>query len=160
MKRKALPLLLSMLCLLSHSMDSMASTATQKSDQLKFDDPHGFGISIMCMGIVFLCLALLYVFFIIFGWTADRRAKIASTQPIKPVVQTAKKIEKVRHATSNILQDGFETRGRDKEIYIAVISLALRQYVNDVHDVESGIISIKPRHTDWNSHNTMLNNNF
>lgn len=159
MKRKALPLLLSMLCLISHSMDSMASTATQRSDQLKLDDPHGFGISIMCMGIVFMCLALLYVFFLIFGWTADRRSKLANVQPIKPVVQTAKKIEKVRQVTTNILQDGFETRGRDKEIYIAVISLALRQYANDIHDVESGIISIKPHHTEWSAHNTMINHN-
>ena len=132
-----------MLCLISHSMDSMASTATMKSDQLKLDDPHGFGISIMCMGIVFLCLALLYVFFLIFGWTADRRSKLANVQPIKPVVQTAKKIEKVRQVTTNI----------------AVISFALRQYANDIHDVESGIISIKPHHTEWSAHNTMINHN-
>lgn len=156
MKRKALPLLLSVLCLISHSTDSMASTAIEKSKQLMNDDPHGFGISILCMGIVFLCLALLYVFFIIFGWIADRRNKIANTQPIKPVVQTAKKIEKVRQVTTNILQDGFETRGRDKEIYIAVISLALRQYANDIHDIESGIISIKPHHTEWSAHNNMV----
>ena len=28
--------------------------------RLKQDDPHGFGISILCMSVVFLCLALLF----------------------------------------------------------------------------------------------------
>lgn len=125
---------------------------TSKSEQLMHDDPHGFGITIMCMGIVFLCLALLYVFFLIFGWVADHRSKFAAVQPIKPVVTTAKKIEKVRQVTTNILQDGFSTRGRDKEIYVAVISMALQQYLDDVHDIESGIISIKPHQSDWNRH--------
>ena len=127
-------------------------TLSSKSDQLKIDDPHGFGISLLCMGIVFMCLALLYIFFLVFGWIADRRSKLASHQPIKPVIQTAKKIEKVRHVTTNILQDGFETHGRDKEIYIAVIAMALRQYADDMHDIESGVISIKPHHTIWNEH--------
>lgn len=120
-----------------------------KADSLKRDDPHGIGISILCMSIVFLVLALLYIFFLIFGWIIDRRNRIIVIQPIKPVVQTAKKIEKVRQVTTNILQDGFETHGRDKEIYIAVIAMALKQHSENVHDVESGIISIKPHHTDW-----------
>ena len=93
--------------------------------RLKQDDPHGFGISILCMGVVFLCLALLFVFFKIFGFVADRQKKIAKAQPIKPIIQTGKKIEEVRQITKNILQDGLETKGRDKEIYIAVISMAL-----------------------------------
>jgi hypothetical protein len=32
---------------------------------------------------------------------------------------------------------------------LAVIGLALRQYEDDIHDVESGIITIKPKNTDW-----------
>ena len=140
-------------------IDNFIQIEEPKLERLKRDDPHGLGITALCMGIVFLSLALLYAFFLIFGWTADRRSKLANVQPIKPVVQTAKKIEKVRQVTTNILQDGFETRGRDKEIYIAVISLALRQYANDIHDVESGIISIKPHHTEWSAHNTMINHN-
>jgi len=39
----------------------------------------------------------------------------------------------------------------DKNI-IAAISLALHEYRgNNVHDRESGIITIKPRHTLWNA---------
>ena len=83
---------------------------------------------------------------------ADRQKKIATVQPIKPIIETGKKIEEVRQITKNILQDGLETRGRDKEIYIAVISMALMQYQEDVHDVESGVLTIKEHQTSWAEH--------
>ena len=107
------------------------------------------------MGIVFACLALLYVFFLVFGYVADRRnklEKVAKVQPIKPIVSTGKKLNEVRHKTTNILKDGMETKGRDKEIYIAVIAMALKQYTDNVHDVESGILTIKPHHSSWSEH--------
>ena len=56
----------------------------------------------------------------------------------------------VASKTSTLLQDGLKLKGIDKEVYIAVISMALKQYQDDVHDVESGIITIKPKNTDWN----------
>ena len=136
---------------------SMLGVNLERSAQMKADDPHGFGISVLCMGVVFSCLAILFVFFKCFGFVADRRNKIAAKQPIKPIVKTGKKINEVRHATSTILQDGTKTKGRDKEIYIAVISMALKQYLNDVHDIESGIISIKPRQSAWGAHNNFNN---
>ncbi|MBR4276020.1 MAG: OadG family protein [Prevotella sp.] len=138
--------------------DNYIQASETKIQKLKRDDPHGLGITALCMGIVFLCLALLYVFFLVFGWIADRRSRIASTQPVKPVVKTAKKINKVRHMTSNILQEGLEMKGRDKEMYVAVISMALKQYLEDIHDVESGVLTIKPDHSSWGAH-TSFNNN-
>lgn len=126
----------------------------ERSAQMKADDPYGIGITVMCMGVVFLCLALLFCFFKGFGYFADRQSKIkkvAEVTPIKPIVQTGKKLNEVRHATSNILQDGPATKGRDKEIYIAVIAMALKQYQDDVHDVESGVLTIKPRSSAWNA---------
>ncbi len=142
-------------------IDNFIKTDLSKTEKLKHDDPHGFGITLLCMGIVFACLALLYVFFAIFGYVADRQnklKKVASVQPIKPIVTTGKKLNEVRHKTTNILKDGMETKGRDKEIYIAVIAMALKQYTDDVHDVESGILTIKPHHTNWADH-TYFNNN-
>ena len=124
----------------------------ERSKQMMVDDPYGIGINVMCMGVVFLCLALLFGFFKCFGYFADRQnklKKVAETTPIKPIVQTGKKLNEVRHVTSNILQDGLETKGRDKEIYIAVIAMALKQYQDDVHDVESGVLTIKPRQSAW-----------
>lgn len=125
-----------------------------KIARTKAEDPHGFAITILAMGTVFCCLALLYIFFGLLGAFMDHlntAKKIANTNPLRPVTKTVEKVDEVRHKTSVILQDGLKTKGIDKEIYIAVISMALKQYQDDVHDVESGIISIKPRHTDWHN---------
>ena len=75
--------------------------------------------------------------------------KVAHTQPIKPITKTVEVTHDIAHATGNILQDGFDKKGIDKEVYIAVISMALKQYQDDVHDVESGIITIKSQRTGW-----------
>lgn len=122
-------------------------------ERLRHDDPYGFGITILCMGVVFLCLALLFAFFKVFGYFADRQTKLkelADMQPVKPIVQTGKILNEVRQVTSNILQDGIDTKGRDKKIYIAVIAMAMKQYLDDMHDVESGVLTIKPHASAWN----------
>jgi hypothetical protein len=96
---------------------------------------------------------LLFGFFKVFGYFADRQAKLkelAEMQPVKPIVQTGKMLNEVRQVTSNILQDGIDTKGRDKKIYIAVIAMAMKEYLDDVHDVESGVLTIKPHASAWN----------
>ena len=125
-----------------------------KIAKLKRDDPHGFGITVLSMGIVFFCLALLYIFFTIFGKVVTHRKalkKAASMQPIKAAVATEEKIHEAAHKTKVILKDGLEKGGIDKEIYMAVIALALKQYTDNVHDEESGIITIRHHHTMWNN---------
>ena len=116
-------------------------------DKFKEQDPHGFAMAIMAMGVVFLCLALLWLFFTLFGMLMrhlDTAKKVA-----KPITKTVEKTAEVAHKTGNILQDGFEKKGIDMEVYMAVIGMALSQYEDDVHDVESGVITIKSKDTDW-----------
>ena len=124
-----------------------------KIAKLKREDPYGFGITVMAMGIVFFCLALLFVFFTFFGMFMRHQntvKKVGNIQPLKAGVKTVEKTIEVANKTSTLLQDGLKLKGIDKEVYIAVISMALKQYQDDVHDVESGIITIKPKTTDWN----------
>jgi len=124
-----------------------------KIAKLKREDPHGIGITVLAMGIVFFCLALLFVFFTFFGMFMRHQnavKKVGNVQPIKAGVKTVEKTLEVASKTGTILQDGLKLKGIDKEVYIAVISMALKQYQDDVHDVESGIITIKPKNTDWN----------
>ena len=121
-------------------------------DKFKEQDPHGFAMAIMAMGIVFLCLALLWIFFTIFGMVMrhlDTAKKVANTHPIKPITKTVEKTAEIGHKTSNILQEGLQKKGIDMEVYMAVIGMALRQYEDDVHDVESGVITIKSKDTGW-----------
>lgn len=124
-----------------------------KVTKIKREDPYGIGITVLSMGIVFFCLALLYVFFRVLGlFMAHKQAlkKAGKIQPIKAAVKTGEKIAETGHKTKVILKDGLQTGGIDKEIYIAVIAMALKQYEDDVHDIESNIITIKPHQTNWN----------
>ena len=133
-------------------IENFIQTDETKDAKLKREDPYGVGITLLAMGIVFFCLALLFVFFWIFGLimrNVETAKKVANTQPIKTVTKTVEVTHDIAHATGNILQDGLKTKGIDKEVYIAVISMALKQYQDDVHDVESGIITIKNHQTGW-----------
>ena len=130
-----------------------------KDAKLKREDPYGVGITLLAMGIVFFCLAVLFVFFWIFGLIMrhmDTAKKVVNTQPIKPITKTVEVTHDIAHATGNILQDGFQKKGIDKEVYIAVISMALKQYQDDVHDVESGIITIKSHQTGWTDESNQM----
>ena len=140
-------------------IENFIKTDETKDAKLKRDDPYGFGITLLAMGIVFFCLAILFLFFWIFGLimrNLETAKKVVNTQPIKPITKTVEVTHDLAHATGNILQDGLKTKGIDKEVYIAVISMALKQYQDDVHDVESGIITIKSKDTDWTDEGSQM----
>ena len=133
-------------------IENFIETSETKVEKFKREDPHGFAMAIMAMGIVFTCLALLWIFFTIFGSIMNHMEtakKMAHQQPMKPITKTVEKTIEIGHKTSVALQEGFDRRGIDMEVYMAVIGMALRQYEDDVHDVESGIITIKPKDTGW-----------
>ena len=118
-----------------------------KIARLKRDDPHGFGITVLSMGIVFSCLALLFVFFSILGKImvnkekADKASREAGWVKLKtarmPIEAKDSKIPPSK-------------KKEDIDVYIAVIAMALKDYQDNLHDEESGIITIRPRHTMWN----------
>ncbi|MDE5986341.1 MAG: OadG family protein [Prevotella sp.] len=129
-----------------------------KIARTKAEDPHGFAITILAMGTVFACLTLLFIFFRVLGLVMDHintTKKIANAYPFKPVTSTitttAKIGAEVLDTTGKLMKDGLKLKGIDKKVYIAVIAMAIKQYEDDVHDVESGIISIKPKSTSWNA---------
>ena len=133
------------------------NTGLSKPQMLKKTDPHGFGIAILSMGIVFSCLALLFIFFWAFGTYMKHKQRIAkatekhATLLYKTSKKTIKMTNELSHKTNVMLKDGLQTKGIDKEIHIAVISLALQEYMEDVHDIEPGIITIKQKRTRWNN---------
>lgn len=123
-----------------------------KVSRIKREDPHGFGITLLSMGIVFSCLALLCIFFTIFGIYMRHKQDLKNAvekQPLKSVAKVGEEVADIGHKTNVILKDGLSSKGIDKEIYMAVIAMALKQYQDDVHDVESGIITITPKSTKW-----------
>ena len=134
--------------------ENFIKTDETKDAKLKREDPHGFGITLLAMGIVFTCLAVLFIFFSLFGILMrhmETAKKVVNAQPIKPITKTVEVTHDLAHATGNILQDGLKTKGIDREVYMAVIGMALKQYEDDVHDVESGVITIKQKSSSpWN----------
>ena len=134
-------------------IENFIKTDESKDAKLKREDPHGFGITLLAMGIVFTCLTVLFLFFMLFGILMrhmETAKKVANTQPIKPITKTVEKTAEIGHKTGVILQEGLKTKGIDKEVYMAVIGMALKQYEDDVHDVESGVITIKQKSSSWN----------
>lgn len=133
------------------------ATGLSKPQMLKKTDPYGIGISVLSMGIVFSCLALLFVFFWAFGTYMRHKQRLAkatekhATLLYKTGKKTLEVTSEISHKTNVMLKDGLSTKGIDKETYMAVISLALQEYLEDVHDVEPGIITIKPKQTRWNA---------
>ena len=130
-------------------MENYIQVEESQVQRIKRDDPHGFGITVLGVGIVFSCLALLFVFFTIFGAYMRHKQALKDIEPIKSVKAVKDEVSDLTHKTGVILKDGLRTHGIDKEVYIAVISMALKQYQDDVHDVESGIITIHPKHSNW-----------
>ena len=134
-------------------IENFIKTDETKDAKLKREDPYGLGITLLAMGIVFTCLAVLFVFFMLFGLLMrhmETAKKVANQQPIKPITKTVEKTAEIGHKTGVILQEGLKTKGIDKEVYMAVIGMALKQYEDDVHDVESGVITIKQKSSSWN----------
>ena len=120
-----------------------------KIARLKRDDPHGFGITVLSMGIVFSCLALLFVFFSILGKIMVRKEKAdrASREAGWVKVKTARM--PIEAKDSKIPPS--KKKEEDIDVYMAVIAMALKEYQDNLHDDESGIITIRPRHTMWNN---------
>ena len=134
-------------------IENFIKTDETKDAKLKREDPYGIGITLLAMGIVFTCLAVLFLFFSLFGLImrhAETAKKVANQQPIKPITKTVEKTAELGHKTGVILQEGLKTKGIDREVYMAVIGMALKQYEDDVHDVESGIITIRQKSSSWN----------
>ena len=114
-----------------------------KIKEFKEKDPYGIAMTLMCMGVVFLCLILLFVFFHIFGWAMNRAAKLARVRAIRAIhEQAVRVVEMAKQGTT-------ETKGIDMETYAAVIGLALHEYFGGTHDLESGILTINQTQTTW-----------
>lgn len=118
---------------------------TDKVAEFKEKDPYGIAMAVIAMAIVFGCLAFLYVFFRLFGLAVVYMGKLARVRAIR-------KIREGAHKVAVIAKEGTDSRGVDMETYMAVIGMALHEYENGVHDVESNVLTIHPdEHSEWNS---------
>lgn len=120
-----------------------------KIADFKEKDPYGIAMSILAMGIVFGCLILLYVFFILFGKivnAADKNATSPDAATQKNTKTCKAKEEEVAAAVA-VAQSNSGTG--DENLDAALIALALN--AEFAHDEESGVITIKASHSEWSN---------
>ena len=117
---------------------------SNKIKDWKEKDPYGFAMTIISMGIVFGCLLLLFIFFYLFGWIINKMNRASQYKAIKALREQANKVVV-------IAKEGIETKGIEMENYVAAISLAMYEYLGNMHDIESGVITIQHHHTEWES---------
>lgn len=116
------------------------TTGETKTAKWKRDDPYGIVVTVLSMGIVFACLALLYVVFRLLGIVIVRRRTRKRPSAVMPVKATPKKqCTKIDPKPDYI----------DIETYVAVIAMAMKDHAAELHDTESGIITISQHHTHW-----------
>lgn len=138
---------------------NITSVSESKIAKLKREDPHGFGITILAMGVVFTCLALLYIAFMLLGKFMNR------SKHIKVVIDMDKpenrKLEVIRHNDDDDDEPEVKTASaatpakvveKKPEItpeIAAAIAQAIKDYQDDVHVEESGVITVIPKQSPW-----------
>ena len=116
-----------------------------KVTEWKEKDPYGVAMSIIAMGVVFVALIALYVFFRLFGYIVVFFSKMTRVRAIRTLHDQASK-------AAVMAKQGMDTKGVDMKIYMAVIAMALHDYEEDVHDVESNVLTYHPdEHSEWNA---------
>lgn len=116
------------------------ATGETKTAKWKRDDPHGIVVTVLSMGIVFACLALLYIVFRLLGVVITKRQTHKRRSAVMPIKATPKKQSPSAVETPTDI---------DMETYVAVIVMAMRDHGEQLHDTESGIITISQHHTHW-----------
>lgn len=102
-------------------------TREQKNERIQKEDPHGYVVTLMSMGIVILALIFLSALFVLFGKISQR------------MMQYKKKME------AQGLDKGTST-GKvtlDSGEVIAAISLALHEHFHAQHDIEETVLTMK-----------------
>ena len=114
-----------------------------KIREFKEKDPYGLAMTLMCMAVVFTCLAILFLFFQGFGLILAKMVGKVAKPVVTPVVEAGERVvEAAKQGTT-------ETKGIPMETYTAVIGLALHEYFGGTHDIESGVLTINHEPTTW-----------
>lgn len=121
------------------SSNNMILDKNEKIENFKIHDEMGLGMTVTAMAVVFFGLILLYLVFKFVGNTA---VKMGKRNAMKAHGITDKKEAREKQ---------FGQRAGEE---FAAISMAMHEYLNDVHDIEDMIITInkvKRTYSPWSS---------
>ena len=128
---------------------------TAGADRMAATDPHGWTLTIISVGVVFIALIILYGLYSLSGKVfsgelkADaKRAARAGKRLTRSVIPGSSNQETDEVAAAIALALDMENDG---DTY-AAIAAAVHLYLSDtIHDVEPGIVTITRKDTAWNS---------
>lgn len=121
------------------STNNMTIEKNVKQEKFAEQDPTGIGMAITAMSVVFSGLLILYVLFRLLGMAMQSK-KTSETNPTETMTEN---------------QPAAKAEGKEGEVY-AAIAMALHEEMNNVHDQESGILTITRRTSAWNAKHLML----
>ena len=135
--------------------------ASSKADVMAQKDPHGFTLSIVSIAVVFAALAILwFLFWLLF----DRRARKGDfSAPLRSGRNDSAVIPSERKRAAGISANASEEVAAAIALALdmeacgdeyAAIAAAVHLYLSEsVHDVESGIVTIRRKDSPWNNKN-------
>ncbi len=112
--------------------ENVVAQGTEKSKLFEQQDPNGFAMAITAMSVVFSALMLLFLVFKCIGVVMNKEKKPKTTNT-----------ENLTEQNPAIVGGGNNTNGaalNGEEI--AAIALALSMYDDDMHDIESNVVTI------------------
>ena len=121
------------------STNNMTIEKNSKQEKFAESDASGVGMAITAMSVVFSGLIILYIMFRLLGLLMQSKKSTESP--------------KVEAKTEN--NPAAKTGDKDGEIY-AAIAMALQEELGNVHDDESGILTIARNISEWNAKHQML----
>ena len=121
------------------STNNMTIEKNSKQEKFAESDASDVGMAITAMSVVFSGLIILYIMFRLLGLLMQSKKSTESP--------------KVEAKTEN--NPAAKTGDKDGEIY-AAIAMALHEELGNVHDDESGILTIARNISEWNAKHQML----
>lgn len=121
------------------STNNMTIEKNSKQEKFAESDARGVGMAITAMSVVFSGLIILYIMFRLLGL----------------LMQSKKSTESPQVETKTENNSAAKTGEKDGEIY-AAIAMALHEELGNVHDEESGILTITRNTSEWNAKHQML----
>ena len=120
------------------STNNMTIEKNAKQEKFAEADASGIGMAITAMLVVFSGLIVLYISFRLLGLGMQSKKAEAPKQEAKTESTPAPKGD-----------------SKEGEIY-AAIAMALHEELGNVHDIESGILTLNPRYSQWNAKHLLL----
>ena len=120
-------------------------TGATKSEHLQKSDPHGLGLAVISISVVFAALIMIFLMLKIFGYTATRKDRKAKKEQAADVPV----------ATAKVPANEVGPTGEE----LAAITLALHLFFNSQHDEESEIITIdmpSKHYSPWSQKNLVM----